>query len=508
MSGFDKHSFINLIKSSIDGNQDFNAFENKGEVLSISDGTAKISGMTNAKMGSLVKFSSGINGIIMGIEFDTVLAAIFGEDSEIKEGDYVGLSSDFLSVKVGKGMLSRVVDGIGNPIDGFDGIVGESYPVERAAPGIMDRKSVHEPLQTGILAIDALIPIGRGQRELIIGDRKTGKTTIAIDTILNQAKINENLPEKERVYSVYVAIGQKASGVAKIVEKLREAGAMQYTVVVAANASDPVAMQYFAPYTGSSIAEYFRDNGMHALIVFDDLSKHAVAYRQMSLLLKRPPAREAYPGDVFYIHSRLLERAAKLSDEMGAGSLTALPIIETQANDVSGFIPTNVISITDGQIFLESALFLKGIMPAINVGLSVSRVGSAAQVKAIKSVSGTLKLDLAQFRELEAFSQFASDLDDSTKETISRGEKLVEILKQDANKPLSMPLEACILYVANKNLISSIPKNSIVKFKEKLVAVLCDKYGKTLDGIDKAKLIDTKAEEAIQKAVQNVISSF
>ena len=411
-----------------------------GQVLTVGDGIARVYGLDNVQAGEMVQFSEGTKGMALNLETENVGVVIFGDDSKIKEGDIVKRTGSIVDVAVGKSLLGRVVDGLGNPIDGKGPIDknAERKRVEIKAPGIIPRKSVNEPMQTGLKAIDSLIPVGRGQRELIIGDRQTGKTAIAIDTIINQKEINKSNDESKKLYCIYVAIGQKRSSVAQIVKTLEEAGAMEYTIVVAATASDPAPLQFLAPYTGCTMGEYFRDNGMHALIVYDDLSKQAVAYRQMSLLLRRPPGREAFPGDVFYLHSRLLERAAKLNDKHGGGSLTALPIIETQASDVSAYIPTNVISITDGQIFLETELFYKGVRPAVNVGISVSRVGSAAQIKAMKQVSGSIKLELAQYREMAAFAQFGSDLDLSTQKLLNRGSKLTELLKQDQYSPLKV----------------------------------------------------------------------
>src|SRR5450432_2380467 len=415
-----------------------------GQVLSIGDGIARIYGLDKVQAGEMVEFANGMKGMALNLETDNVGVVVFGDDSGIREGDVVKRTGAIVEVPVGKGLLGRVVDGLGAPIDGKGPLVDVKLTrVEVKAPGIIPRKSVHEPVQTGLKAIDALVPVGRGQRELIIGDRQTGKTAVAIDTILNQKGVNAGDDESKKLYCVYVAIGQKRSTVAQIVKTLQDYGAMQYSIVVAATASEPAPLQFLAPYTGCAMGEFFRDNGMHGLMIYDDLSKQAVAYRQMSLLLRRPPGREAYPGDVFYLHSRLLERAAKLNEASGSGSLTALPIIETQAGDVSAYIPTNVISITDGQIFLETDLFYRGIRPAVNVGLSVSRVGSAAQIKAMKQVSGTLKLDLAQFRELEAFSQFGSDLDESTKKQLARGSRLTELLKQPQFSPLKMEEQVC-----------------------------------------------------------------
>ena len=410
-----------------------------GQVLSIGDGIARIYGLDNVQAGEMVMFDDGTRGMALNLEDDNVGVVLFGSDANIKEGDTVKRTNSIVDVPVGKELLGRVVDALGNPIDGKGNIESQNRSrIEVKAPGIIPRKSVSEPMQTGLKAIDSLIPIGRGQRELIIGDRQTGKTAIAIDTIINQKSINESGDETKKLYCIYVGIGQKRSSIAQTVKALEDAGAMEYTTVVAATASDAAPLQFLAPYTGCSMGEYFRDNGMHALIIYDDLSKQAVAYRQMSLLLRRPPGREAFPGDVFYLHSRLLERAAKMNDENGGGSLTALPVIETQANDVSAFIPTNVISITDGQIFLETELFNQGIRPAVNVGLSVSRVGSAAQTKAMKKVAGSIKLELAQYREMAAFAQFGSDLDASTQKLLNRGSKLTELLKQNQYSPMTI----------------------------------------------------------------------
>ena len=423
-----------------------------GTVLSVGDGIARVYGLDQVQAGEMVEFPGGIKGMALNLEMDNVGVSIFGDDTGIKEGDTVKRTGEIVDVPVGKELLGRVVDGLGNPIDGKGPIQSsEKRRIELKAPGIIPRQSVSEPMQTGIKALDALVPVGRGQRELIIGDRQTGKTAVAIDTILNQKSVNQSDNEKEKLYCIYVAIGQKRSTVAQIVKTLEDNGAMEYTIVVSATASEPAPLQFLSAYTGCTMGEYFRDNGMHALIVYDDLSKQAVAYRQMSLLLRRPPGREAYPGDVFYIHSRLLERAAKMSDEHGGGSLTALPIIETQAGDLSAYIPTNVISITDGQIFLETNLFFAGIRPAINVGLSVSRVGSAAQTKAMKKIAGPVKLELAQYREMAAFAQFASDLDASTKQLLDRGARLVEILKQGQYSPLTVSEQVVSIYAAVKS---------------------------------------------------------
>lgn len=452
-----------------------------GRVLSVGDGIARIYGLDNVQSGEWVEIKTAqgdvVRGMATNLENDNVGVVIAGSDSLVQEGDLAKRTHKIVDAPVGMGLLGRVVDALGNPIDGLGKLMDVTLAeVERKAPGIIGRKSVHEPMQTGIKAIDALVPIGRGQRELIIGDRQTGKTTIAIDTILNQKASNDQAAAKDKLYCIYVAIGQKRSSVASIVKTLKEHGALDYTIVVSATASDPAPLQYLAPYTGCAMGEYFRDNGMHALIIYDDLSKHAVAYRQMSLLLRRPPGREAYPGDVFYLHSRLLERAAKMSDACGGGSLTALPIVETQAGDVSAYIPTNIISITDGQIFLESELFYKGIRPAINVGLSVSRVGSAAQTKAMKSFAGRIKLELAQYREMAAFAQFASDLDASTQKLMSRGERLVELLKQGQNSPMTTAQQVVSIFAGVQGFLDDVDVSAIRPFEATLhekVAVTC-----------------------------------
>ncbi len=441
-----------------------------GQVLSVGDGIARVYGLDSVKAGEMVEFPGGIKGMALNLESDNVGVVIFGEDRTIREGDTVKRTGTIVDVPVGKGLLGRVVDGLGNPIDGKGPIAStERKLVEVKAPGIIPRKSVNEPMQTGLKAIDSLVPVGRGQRELIIGDRQTGKTAVAIDTFLNQKGINQGSDESRKLYCVYVAIGQKRSTVAQIVKTLEDNGAMEYSIVVAATASDPAPMQFLAPYTGCAMGEYFRDNGMHAVIVYDDLSKQAVSYRQMSLLLRRPPGREAYPGDVFYLHSRLLERAAKLNEKNGSGSLTALPIIETQAGDVSAYIPTNVISITDGQIFLETELFYQGIRPAINVGLSVSRVGSAAQIKAMKQVAGTIKLELAQYREMAAFAQFASDLDASTQRLLARGQRLTELLKQGQFVPMPVEEQVISLYAGTRGFLDTLPVARINEFERQLL---------------------------------------
>jgi F-type H+-transporting ATPase subunit alpha len=477
--------------------------EEVGFVISVKDGIVKAYGLENSFIGELVSFENGVTGQVLNLSPESVGIVLFGSDKSVKEGEKITRTKQVVSVPVGKELLGRVVNALGEPVDGKGAInAKQTSPIEVKAPGIISRKSVHEPLQTGIKSIDGLIPIGRGQRELIIGDRKTGKTAIAIDTILNQKETNLRAKnEHEKLYCIYVAIGQKQSSVASLVKKLEEAGAMSYTTVVVAGASDPAPMQFLSAYSGAAMGEYYRDNGMHALIVYDDLSKHANAYRQMSLLLRRPPGREAYPGDVFYVHSKLLERAAKLSDDKGAGSLTALPIIETLGGDVSGYIPTNVISITDGQIFLETDLFYKGIRPAVNVGLSVSRVGSAAQIKAIKKVAGTLKLDLAQFRELEAFSQFESDLDAATKNQLQRGRKLTELLKQDQFSPLLVEEQVIVLYAGVKGYLAEIPNDKIAEYQTKLLAFIRSSFVDVIDGIRTEKDISAKTEERLKQAL-------
>ncbi len=444
-----------------------------GQVLSVGDGIARVYGLDKVQAGEMVEFPGGIRGMALNLESDNVGCVIFGDDRTIKEGDTVKRTGAIVEVPVGKGLLGRVVDGLGNPIDGKGPIKAEKRSrVDVKAPGIIPRKSVHEPMATGLKAIDALIPVGRGQRELIIGDRQTGKTAVALDTILNQKAANKGTDENQKLYCVYVAIGQKRSTVAQFVKSLEENGALEYSIVVAATASDPAPMQFLAPFTGCAMGEYFRDNKMHAVIIYDDLSKQAVAYRQMSLLLRRPPGREAYPGDVFYLHSRLLERAAKMGDAAGAGSLTALPVIETQANDVSAYIPTNVISITDGQIFLETDLFFQGIRPAVNVGLSVSRVGSSAQTKAMKKVAGKIKGELAQYREMAAFAQFGSDLDAATQRLLNRGSRLTELLKQGQFSPLKMEEQVCVIWAGTNGYLDAMPLAKVKPFEDALLANL------------------------------------
>lgn len=458
-----------------------------GQVLSVGDGIARVYGLDNVQSGEMVEFENGVRGMALNLEIDNVGIVIFGNDREIKEGQTVKRTGAIVDVPVGKGLLGRVVDALGNPIDGKGPIKADKRArVDVKAPGIIPRKSVHEPMATGLKAIDSLIPIGRGQRELIIGDRQTGKTAIALDTILNQKPLNAQPDEKIKLYCVYVAIGQKRSTVAQFVKVLEEQGALDYSIVIAATASDPAPMQYLAPFSGCTMGEFFRDNGMHAVIIYDDLSKQAVAYRQMSLLLRRPPGREAYPGDVFYLHSRLLERAAKMNDENKAGSLTALPVIETQANDVSAYIPTNVISITDGQIFLETDLFYQGIRPAVNVGLSVSRVGSSAQTKAMKKVAGRIKGELAQYREMAAFAQFGSDLDATTQRLLNRGARLTELLKQPQFSPLKMEEQVCVIYAGVNGYLDPIDVARVRPFESGLLTLLRSKHADLLDSIRKS----------------------
>jgi F-type H+-transporting ATPase subunit alpha len=480
-----------------------------GQVLSVGDGVARIYGLDNVQAGEMVEFPGGIKGMALNLEVDNVGVVIFGEDRGIKEGDTVKRTGEIVDVPVGRGLLGRVVDALGNPIDGKGPIESsERRRVEVKAPGIIPRKSVHEPMQTGLKAIDALIPIGRGQRELIIGDRQTGKTAIALDTIINQKSVNQGDDESKKLYCIYVAIGQKRSSVAKFVKILEDNGALEYSIVVAATASEPAPMQFLAPYTGCTMGEFFRDSGTHAVIVYDDLSKQAVSYRQMSLLLRRPPGREAYPGDVFYLHSRLLERAAKMGDAAGNGSLTALPVIETQAGDVSAYIPTNVISITDGQIFLETGLFYKGVRPALNVGLSVSRVGSAAQIKAMKQVAGTIKLELAQFREMEAFSQFASDLDAATQRLLARGSRLTELLKQAQYSPLAVEEQVAVIFAGVRGYLDKVPVNKVTAFEAQLLAKLRAEGKEILDAIRKEQVISDATEEKLKSFLGSFTKTF
>jgi len=480
-----------------------------GQVLSVGDNVARVYGLDNVQAGELVEFPGGLMGMALNLEADNVGVVLFGEDRGIKEGDVVKRTGAIVDVPVGKGLLGRVVDALGNPIDGKGPIEStERKRVEVKAPGIIPRRSVHEPMQTGLKAIDCLIPVGRGQRELIIGDRQTGKTAIALDTILNQKAINESDDESKKLYCIYVAIGQKRSSVALFVKELEDRGALDYSIIVSATASEPAPLQFLAPYTGCTMGEFFRDNGMHAVIFYDDLSKQAVAYRQMSLLLRRPPGREAYPGDVFYLHSRLLERAAKMNEDKGAGSLTALPVIETQAGDVSAYIPTNVISITDGQIFLETDLFYRGIRPAVNVGLSVSRVGSAAQIKAMKQVAGSIKLELAQYREMEAFAQFASDLDASTQRLLARGARLTELLKQDQYAPLPVEEQVVIVFAGVRGFLDPIPLDKVTSFERKLRDEMKASGQDILEAIRTEKEISEATEEKLKAFMENFSKTF
>jgi F-type H+/Na+-transporting ATPase subunit alpha len=524
MAGINPAEVSAILKEQLSGFKTEAELEEVGTVLQVGDGIARIYGLSSVQYGELIQFDNGLQGIALNLEEDNVGAVLLGSSNKVKEGDTVKRTNRIASVNVGEGMLGRVVDTMGNPTDGKGPITGELYemPIERKAPGVIYRQPVDEPLQTGIKAVDAMIPIGRGQRELIIGDRGTGKTTVAIDTIINQKEFYDR---GETVFCIYVAIGQKGSTVAGIVNKLEEAGAMAYTVVVASNASDPAPMQFYAPFTGAAIGEFFRDTGRPALITYDDLSKQAVAYREVSLLLRRPPGREAYPGDVFFLHSRLLERAAKVnaSDEIaasmndlpaslkgivkGGGSLTALPIIETQAGDVSAYIPTNVISITDGQIFLESNLFNSGVRPAINVGISVSRVGGNAQIKSMKKVSGTLKLDQAQYRELEAFSKFGSDLDAATKSVIEKGARNVEILKQNEGEPLPVEEQISIIYCGTKGLISNVPVKKVKEFEVEFLSFLRNKHQDVLSTLKAGKLTD-EVTDTLEKVAKDIAAKY
>src|SRR5471032_1993404 len=481
-----------------------------GEVLSVGDGIARVFGLDNVQAGEMVEFPGGIKGMALNLETDNVGCVIFGDDRTIGEGDEVRRLGEIVDVPVGKGLLGRVVNPLGEPIDGKGPItnVAERRRVDVKAPGIIPRKSVHEPVQTGLKAIDTLIPIGRGQRELIIGDRQTGKTAVAIDAIINQKAVNAGTDEKAKLYCIYVAIGQKRSTVAQIVKTLADAGALEYTIVVAATASEPAPLQFLAPFSGCAMGEWFRDNGMHALIIYDDLSKQAVAYRQMSLLLRRPPGREAYPGDVFYLHSRLLERAAKLNEDNGGGSLTALPVIETQANDVSAYIPTNVISITDGQIFLETDLFYQGIRPAVNVGISVSRVGSSAQIKAMKTVAGPIKGELAQYREMAAFAKFGSDLDASTQKMLARGERLTELLKQPQYKPFAVEEQVAVIYAGTRGYLDAIPVNKVAAYQDGLLSKLKTGYPQLMDGIRTQKALTPELEALLKTALADFAKTF
>ncbi len=480
-----------------------------GQVLSVGDGIARVFGLDNVQAGEMVEFESGVRGMALNLESDNVGIVIFGTDRQIKEGQTVKRTRSIVEVPVGKALLGRVVDALGDPIDGKGPIKAEAKArVDVKAPGIIPRKSVHEPMATGLKAIDALIPIGRGQRELIIGDRQTGKTAIALDTILNQKPLNASSDEKIKLYCVYVAIGQKRSTVAQFVKVLEENGALDYSIIVAATASDPAPMQFLAPFAGCAMGEYFRDNGMHAVIIYDDLSKQAVAYRQMSLLLRRPPGREAYPGDVFYLHSRLLERAAKMNDEHKGGSLTALPVIETQANDVSAYIPTNVISITDGQIYLEADLFYQGIRPAVNVGLSVSRVGSAAQTKAMKKVAGRIKGELAQYREMAAFAQFGSDLDATTQRLLNRGSRLTELLKQPQFSPLKMEEQVCVIYAGVNGYLDPLPLDRVRAFEAGLLGMLRTQRSDILSTVSESRDLDDATAGKLKAVVESYAKTF
>ena len=490
-----------LIQKQIEGFEEGIELKETGRVISVGDGIARIYGLGEAMAGELLEFPGGLSGMVLNLEEDNVGAVLLGRDDNIKEGDEVKRTGRIMEVPIGPEMVGRVVDGLGQPIDGKGPIKTDKFgPIERVAPGVIDRKSVHEPMQTGIKSIDGMIPIGRGQRELIIGDRQTGKTAVAIDAIINQ--------KGQNMFCIYVAVGQKRSTVAQVVKTLEQYDAMKYTIVVSASASDPAPMQYIAPYAGCAMGEYFRDNGQHCLIVYDDLSKQAAAYRQLSLLLRRPPGREAYPGDVFFLHSRLLERSAKVSDELGAGSMTALPIIETQAGDVSAYIPTNVISITDGQIFLETDLFYSGVRPAINVGLSVSRVGGSAQIKGMKQVAGKLRLDLAQYREMAAFAQFGSDLDAATQGQLHRGERLVELLKQPQYKPLSVVQQIISIFAGVRGLVDDIPVADIQKFESGLINFIDDKHQSLIEKIAAAKKLDDDSEAELQAAIEEFKGLF
>ena len=498
-----------VIKDQI-ANFDSQAQESEvGTVLSVGDGIARIHGLDKVQAGEMVEFNGGVKGMALNLEADNVGVVIFGSDTNIKEGDTVRRTETIVDVPVGKALLGRVVDALGNPIDGKGPIATtERRLVEQKAPGIIPRQGVHEPVQSGLKAIDALVPVGRGQRELIIGDRQTGKSAVAIDTFINQRDAHKGDDENEKLYCIYVAVGQKRSTVAQIVKQLEENGAMEYTIVVAATASEPAPLQYLAPYTGAAMGEFFRDNGMHAVIVYDDLSKQAVAYRQMSLLLRRPPGREAYPGDVFYLHSRLLERAAKMSDAMGGGSLTALPIIETQAGDVSAYIPTNVISITDGQIFLETDLFFQGIRPAINVGLSVSRVGGAAQTKAMKKVSGSMKLDLAQYREMAAFAQFGSDLDAATQKLLNRGARLTELLKQPQFSPMPFEEQTVSIFAGTNGYIDAVPVDRVTEYEEQMLSYMRSEHAAVLEEIRTTGKFEDDTKNKVVEALKTFAKQF
>jgi F-type H+-transporting ATPase subunit alpha len=499
-----------ILKAQIAGFGEDADVSDVGSVLSVGDGIARVHGLDSVQAGEMVEFpKAGVKGMALNLEKDNVGVVIFGEDNHIKEGDEVKRLGEIVQVPVGKGLLGRVVNPLGEPIDGKGPIEATEFRrVDVKAPGIIPRKSVHEPVQTGIKAIDTLIPVGRGQRELIIGDRQTGKTAVAIDAILNQKAANAGTDESAKLYCIYVAIGQKRSTIAQIVKTLEENGALEYTIVVSATASEPAPLQFLAPFSGCAMGEYFRDNGMHGLIIYDDLSKQAVAYRQMSLLLRRPPGREAYPGDVFYLHSRLLERAAKLNEDNGSGSLTALPIIETQANDVSAYIPTNVISITDGQIFLETDLFYQGIRPAVNVGLSVSRVGSSAQIKAMKQVAGAIKGDLAQYREMAAFAKFGSDLDAATQRLLARGARLTELLKQPQYSPLKVEEQVCVIYAGTRGYLDKIAVSDIGRFEREFISYLHGKQSALLTSIREKKALSPELEETLKGALNDFGSNF
>lgn len=499
-----------IIKEKIAGSDVNIDVAEVGRVLSVGDGIARIYGLEKVQANELVEFESGVKGMALNLEEDNVGVVIFGSDQSIKEGDTVRRTDKIVSVPVGKQLLGRVVDALGEPIDGKGPINADEYSLsEVKAPGIIARKSVHEPMQTGLKIVDSLVPIGRGQRELIIGDRQTGKTAIIIDTILNQKKINDQAKsEKDKLYCIYVAVGQKRSTVAQVVKTLRDYGALDYTIIVAATASDPAPMQFIAPYSGCAMGEYFRDNGMAAVIFYDDLTKQATAYRQMSLLLRRPPGREAYPGDVFYLHSRLLERAAKMNDELGGGSLTAMPVIETQAGDVSAYIPTNVISITDGQIFLETSLFYQGIRPAVNVGISVSRVGSAAQIKAMKQVAGKIKLELAQYREMASFAQFASDLDAATKNLLARGARLTELLKQPQYRPMPVEEEVVAIYAGVRGYLDKIELREVKEFEQKALNDMKANYPQYLKEIREKKAISEELDKKLTEFYDNFLNEF
>ncbi len=499
-----------ILKQQISGFGDEAEISEVGTILSVGDGIARVYGLDNVMAGEMVEFPNGVKGMALNLERDNVGIVVFGDDRGIKEGDEVKRLGEIVDVPVGPGLLGRVVNALGEPIDGKGPIenVAERKHVDVKAPGIIPRKSVHEPMQTGIKAVDAMIPVGRGQRELVIGDRQTGKTAVCIDAILNQKSVNVGDDESAKLYCIYVAVGQKRSSVAQLVKTLEENGALEYSIVVAATASEPAPLQYLAPYTGCAMGEWFRDNGRHGLVVYDDLSKQAVAYRQMSLLLRRPPGREAYPGDVFYLHSRLLERAAKLNEDHGSGSLTALPIVETQANDVSAYIPTNVISITDGQIFLETDLFYQGIRPAINVGLSVSRVGSSAQIKAMKQVAGKIKGELAQYREMAAFAKFGSDLDAATQRLLSRGDRLTELLKQPQFSPLRVEEQVCVIYAGTNGYLDKLPVSDVRRFEEELLRYLNGDKKDLLDDIRTEKALSDELTERLKNALDSFAKGF